>query len=385
MTSPLLDFSVDSLEFAIELYMQKNDKKLRFCILHADNSVELILKELVRHHRSSIYTTNGKTIDFHKSINILKSTHNVAIPEQSDLELVHDQRNLIQHKGANVTSKEAEFYLYTVYYFLERILKDELNLDIANIIDTRYYTLFHKPGISTPKISKKVSKKKRKAKPTKISPKKPIKTSPFKSTSVSLDYFNAITNTEQLKNLVRQGELLKKSIPQDELSKIVVNVDRLSKLKIVDKPIVDAYKSVVDFRNKLVHSDYLPTQKEFKNIQQNYEKVTSELQKSLAKLKSSFAINDVIIPKLSNLPQSGKGFQPKTLTIRKGEFVKWINNDNVIHVIASGTPADGPDSIFDSSSLSPKAIFYFKFEKQGTFNYFDIINPWLNGSIIVKP
>ena len=387
MASPLLDFSIDSLEFAIELYMQKNDKKLRFCILHADNSVELILKELVRYHRSSIYTREGKTIDFHKAINILKSTHNVAIPEQSDLEMVHDQRNLIQHKGANVTTKEAEFYLSTVFYFLERILKDELNLDIANIIDTRYYTLFHKPSIPTLKISKKVSKKKRKSKPTKPSPKKSIKMPPVKLRRVpsTLDYFNVITNTEQLKNLVRQAELLKKSIPQEELSKIAVNVNRLSKLKIVDKSIVDAYKSVVDFRNKLVHSDFLPTQKEFKNIQQNYENVASELQQSLAKLKSQFTIYDVIIPKLSNLPQSGIGFQPKTLTIRKDEFVKWINNDNAIHAVTSGTPANGPDGIFDSSSLSPKAIFYFKFEKHGTFNYFDMIHPWLIGAIIVNP
>ena len=180
-------------------------------------------------------------------------------------------------------------------------------------------------------------------------------------------------------------ELLQKSIPQKELSKIVVNVDRLTKLKIVDKSIVDAYKSVVDFRNNLVHSDYLPTQKEFKNIQKNYENVASELQQSLAKLKSPFIIHDVIIPKLSNLPQSGKGFHPKTLTIRKNEFVKWINNDNVIHVITSGSSVNGPDGIFDSSSLSPKAIFYFKFEKQGTFDYFDMIHPWLIGSIIVNP
>ena len=262
-----------------------------------------------------------------------------------------------------------------------------MNLDIANLIDTRYYAIFHNPSIPTPKISKKVSKKKLKAKPTKISPKKPIKTVPvkFKRAPSTLDYFNVITNTEQLKNLVRQAELLKKPMPQEELSKIAINVARLSKLKIVDKSIVDAYKSVVDFRNKLVHSDYLPTQKEFKNIQQNSENVASELQQSLAKLKSPFPIHDVIIPKLSNLPQSDKGFQPKTLTIRKDEFVKWINNDNVIHAIASGTPANGPDGIFDSSSLSPKAIFYFKFEKQGTFDYFDMIHPWLIGSIIVNP
>ena len=153
----------------------------------------------------------------------------------------------------------------------------------------------------------------------------------------------------------------------------------------MDKSIVDAYKSVVDFRNKLVHSDFMPTQKEFKNIQQNYENVASELQQSLAKLKSQFTIYDVIIPKLSNLPQSGIGFQPKTLTIRKDEFVKWINNDNAIHAVTSGTPTNGPDGIFDSSSLSPKAIFYFKFEKHGTFKYFDMIHPWLIGAIIVNP
>ena len=44
-------------------------------------------------------------------------------------------------------------------------------------------------------------------------------------------------------------------------------------------------------------------------------------------------------------------FNPTILHIDKGDSIKWINNDDALHNIVSGTPGDGPSDIFTSPLL----------------------------------
>jgi plastocyanin len=70
-------------------------------------------------------------------------------------------------------------------------------------------------------------------------------------------------------------------------------------------------------------------------------------------------------------------FMPDTLTIRVGQTVTWINNDETEHTATSDT------SVFDSGFLAPGQSFTFRFTSTGTFPYFCQIHPDMVGRIIV--
>ena len=62
----------------------------------------------------------------------------------------------------------------------------------------------------------------------------------------------------------------------------------------------------------------------------------------------------------------------------------WKNNDNALHTVVSGDPRNGPDGIFDSSIINPGQNFSHKFNTSGTYDYFCMIHPWMDGKVIVK-
>lgn len=140
--SPLLAFAMDSFEEAVKKYVEGTEKSNKFCVMHCDNAVELILKEKLRDMGVSIYEKNGRTVDFHDAMNTLENNRGVKIPERADLELIHDQRNIIQHKGATVSKNETDFYVKKTYDFIKRFLKDALNLQLKDILDARYLEIF---------------------------------------------------------------------------------------------------------------------------------------------------------------------------------------------------------------------------------------------------
>ena len=56
------------------------------------------------------------------------------IPERPDLELLHEERNNIQHKYLNPSPEDASFHLEKGVRFYKRFLNDELGVDIYNHI-----------------------------------------------------------------------------------------------------------------------------------------------------------------------------------------------------------------------------------------------------------
>ena len=81
-------------------------------------------------------------------------------------------------------------------------------------------------------------------------------------------------------------------------------------------------------------------------------------------------------------------FDPNPVTIAMGGTVTWENVDNAAHTVTSGSPADGPDGVFDSSLImAPMSgvvkTFSHTFDDAGTYDYFCMVHPWMTGSVIV--
>jgi len=77
-------------------------------------------------------------------------------------------------------------------------------------------------------------------------------------------------------------------------------------------------------------------------------------------------------------------FIPSTVVITVGGTVTWENTDTMAHTSSSGTPAGGPDGVFDSSLVMAGASFSHTFDSAGTFDYFCMVHPWMTGTVIVE-
>ena len=76
-------------------------------------------------------------------------------------------------------------------------------------------------------------------------------------------------------------------------------------------------------------------------------------------------------------------FVPCQLTILKGDTVTWINADTVNHMIISGNAQSRPDGWFSSLIISQNGIFSHTFDRKGAFTYYDGMNPYAQGVVIV--
>jgi plastocyanin len=71
-------------------------------------------------------------------------------------------------------------------------------------------------------------------------------------------------------------------------------------------------------------------------------------------------------------------FSPETLTVSVNSAVTWVNKDDIPHVIAS------TDGLFKSKALDTDQKFSYTFTKSGTYPYYCLIHPKMEGKIIVQ-
>ena len=83
-----------------------------------------------------------------------------------------------------------------------------------------------------------------------------------------------------------------------------------------------------------------------------------------------------------NVPMINYKFDPVELTISAGTTVIWTNEDNVEHTVTSGL-RDNPTGLFDEA-VGPGGTFSFTFNETGTFEYFCIPHPGMDGTVIVE-
>ena len=71
-------------------------------------------------------------------------------------------------------------------------------------------------------------------------------------------------------------------------------------------------------------------------------------------------------------------FTPSALTITPGTTVKWVNHDDIPHLVAEKGLA------FKSPALDTNDVFSFTFTKPGDVEYFCVLHPHMTGKISVK-
>ena len=137
--SPLLRSAFEVLNHGLwHFFRSQTTTDMKFALLHVDQAVELLLKERVRAGGKSIYKNPKETITIWGAYDLLANELHVTIPERPDLELLHEERNSIQHKYANPSPDDAAFHIEKAMKFIRRFVKDELKLDIKLYVSAEY-------------------------------------------------------------------------------------------------------------------------------------------------------------------------------------------------------------------------------------------------------
>jgi plastocyanin len=71
-------------------------------------------------------------------------------------------------------------------------------------------------------------------------------------------------------------------------------------------------------------------------------------------------------------------FTPPELTVAVGTTVKWVNHDDIPHLVVN------KDKVFRSKALDTNDSFSYTFASAGTFDYFCALHPHMVGKVIVK-
>ena len=88
-------------------------------------------------------------------------------------------------------------------------------------------------------------------------------------------------------------------------------------------------------------------------------------------------------------------YDPPQMIIVEGDTISWYNDDKEAHTVTSGTSPGRfgwmdnrdfgtPDGLFDSGQFLPGESWSHTFEETGTFTYYCIIHPWMEGIVIVE-
>ena len=96
---------------------------------------------------------------------------------------------------------------------------------------------------------------------------------------------------------------------------------------------------------------------------------------------------DVSIPSGTSAPgceETNECYLPYSVTISKGDTVRWSNDDTAAHTVTSGSPSEGPDGNFDSSLIMSGSVYEFTFEQTGSYDYFCMVHPWMTGIVQVN-
>jgi plastocyanin len=71
-------------------------------------------------------------------------------------------------------------------------------------------------------------------------------------------------------------------------------------------------------------------------------------------------------------------FSPKELTVAVGTTVKWVNHDDIPHLVVE------KKTTFRSKALDTDDSYSYTFTSAGTFDYFCGLHPHMVGQVIVK-
>ncbi len=132
MLSPILQMALDLLVHGLQHFTNGDPLDNRLTVLHLDQSIELSLKERVRVGGRPIM--KGKeSISLYEAYKQLDEL-GVIIPEKPNLELLHEQRNQIQHLFSSPDENTTRFHVDNALYFLSRFYSEEFAMILLDYI-----------------------------------------------------------------------------------------------------------------------------------------------------------------------------------------------------------------------------------------------------------
>ena len=87
-------------------------------------------------------------------------------------------------------------------------------------------------------------------------------------------------------------------------------------------------------------------------------------------------------PSAASVDIKSFAFAPASVTITKGQSVRWTNSDGTAHTVSSGT-APTKDGEFDRD-IANAASATITFDTAGTFPYFCNIHQAMKGTVVVN-
>jgi plastocyanin len=76
-------------------------------------------------------------------------------------------------------------------------------------------------------------------------------------------------------------------------------------------------------------------------------------------------------------------FNPKTITIKKGATVEWVNQDSSNHDVTKSS-GPGPQFASGTGNIGSGGTYKQTFNAAGTIQYHCTVHPGMNGTIVVK-
>jgi len=123
-------------------------------------------------------------------------------------------------------------------------------------------------------------------------------------------------------------------------------------------------------------------------LEETVEQGVELLAPAVEVLQSTGSISvNVIIPTGTSVPgceDTNECWLPAEISIGVGDTVIWSNTDTAAHTVTSGSPTFGPDGTFDSSLFMAGANFEVTFDDSGSYDYFCMVHPWMQGNVQVN-
>lgn len=237
--SPIFTSSLELLEHAIEHLKFGVPRDLRLAVLHADNAIELLLKELARFNGIRLMNKHGRSVSYYECIERLEKK-GIKIPGLPDIDILHTERNSIHHIGSQPDKKKAEWLVYEVALNLAtRICSDKFDYNI-NTFSKEFSlspAIMHDIEITNSEITNKYQKE-------------------------ALSAFKAgIFNASIVASYTAIEVFLREGIPID-LRLGIGELDILIRDELISRDELHDIIALRNLRNKILHEGYSATKEE---------------------------------------------------------------------------------------------------------------------------
>ena len=160
-------------------------------------------------------------------------------------------------------------------------------------------------------------------------------------------------------------------------------------LSFVGRPVNDA-PPTTELEEGYVIPKETVGKKDFENQSQYQVEIIDQTVKKETAAKTKTVIPPQPAPattaEMKTISYSDSGFSPSNVTVKKGETLKFKNDSTGNMWIASnGHPVHSDYPGFDAGrSYNPGESYVFTFDRSGSWNYHNHLNPGRSGTIIVE-